>query len=107
MKETSQNINSSNGSNSSSCTPSPIQQVQLQIQQSTNQQQQQIVSKGHGGGRSHTIMSPEEAASGKRSHWSELELTGNSKINHTYNHNYLCMIIIINDNLMFQVTSGI
>lgn len=34
-------------------------------------------------GRSHVIMSPEEAASGKKSHWSELEIAGKvSKIMH-------------------------
>ena len=33
-------------------------------------------SNSHGSRRTHTIMSPEEANAGKRSYWSELELTG-------------------------------
>ena len=33
-------------------------------------------SNSHGSRRTHTIMSPEEASAGKRSYWSELELTG-------------------------------
>ncbi|CAG7718040.1 unnamed protein product [Allacma fusca] len=34
-------------------------------------------NNSHGSRRTHTIMSPEEANAGKRSFWSELELTGN------------------------------
>lgn len=35
--------------------------------------------------RKHTIMSPEDASSGKKSHWAEMEITGKSTSQVAYN----------------------